>query len=158
MEPLCLEGVTRSVLLKKAFCKIFAIFTWKHLCWSLKREILWILWNLSEQLFWRTSANRFFLSMKTDLLNAHGLCEQCSITHVREMKICSEGVWKWRFFLLFTTIYPEINMNIVKTIFADTHSRKCRFPSAKASAIAGHQGKFQRLLSVSLIARFNVLI
>ena len=73
-------------------------------------------------------------------------------------KFVQKGYENEDFFLLFTTIYPKINLNIVKTILADTHSRKCRFPSAKASAIAGHQGKFQRLFSVSVIARFNVLI
>ena len=40
----------------------------------------------------RTAASGLFLYMKTDLLNAHGLCGQCSITYVRERKICLERV------------------------------------------------------------------
>ena len=59
--------------------KNFAIFTGKHLCWSLffnkvlqlksatllkgdsnAGVLLWILWNFSKHLFWRTSANDCF--------------------------------------------------------------------------------------------------
>ena len=44
---------------------------------------------------------------------------------------------KMKIFLLFTIVYPKINMNIVKTIlpqeqFANTHQRKFRFSLAKA--------------------------
>ena len=53
-------------------------------------------------------------------------------------------------FLLFTIIYPKINLNLVKTVyprqyFANAHDRKFKFPLAKLSQIGECKGKFQRL-------------
>ena len=76
-----------KVFYKKAVLKNFAIFTGKHLCWSvffikwqnfspatlLKRDsntglFLWVLRNFKEHLFWRISANCCFYIFQVNYL------------------------------------------------------------------------------------------
>ena len=75
---------------------------------------------------------------------------------------------KIKIFLLFTIIYPKINIKVVRTIlpwqqFADAPQKKHRFPSAKASAIAKCRGEFQRVqcplvLCAMIICLYQTLI
>ena len=67
-QSICFRSSHQSCSIKKAVLKNFAIFTGKHLCWSLflvrpatllKRDynlgvFLWILWNFKEHPFWKT--------------------------------------------------------------------------------------------------------
>ena len=81
----------QKCFIKKAFLNIFAIFTQKHLCWSHLREILThefsceyceTFTNSYFEEHPQTAAFLFFLSMRTNILNAHGLCGQCFIIHI----------------------------------------------------------------------------
>ena len=51
-------------------------------------------------------------------------------------------------FLLFTVIYPKINMNLVNTIyprqyFANVHYRKFKFPLANLHKLASAKANFK---------------
>ena len=84
--------------------------------------------------------------MKTNFLNVYGLCGQCSRKKKKERKKKKKNLFrkgiKMKIFLLFTIIYPKINMNAVKTICLSNnlpmHIRENtdflrQLPSAKAN-------------------------
>ena len=62
------EAATTGVLWKELFLKMFAIF--KIYTTLLKKDsntdaLLWLLWNVQEHPFWRTSADACFWFFKT---------------------------------------------------------------------------------------------
>ena len=56
-----------------------------------------------------------------DLLNAHGLCEQCSTTYMRERKVHQKEYKSEDFFTFYNNIRNFTNINSLLQQFADAH-------------------------------------
>ena len=95
MELLCLEAVTGSFLQKKLLK--FLQYSHENTCVRVFKDRLCEYCETFKDSYYKkhlpTTASGLFLSMKTNLLNVHGLCGQCSRKKERKKrKICSERV------------------------------------------------------------------